>query len=173
MQGGYVLNCKGNNPLHFLVKIHTGPYILQKHNAWQENKFSNVTVLTSEILHSRTLHWDVGFLVFCGIIFISSTNFFVRNSSDTSPHFASVNRPTKPFSGQRLKLSIASSFSLSANNASPEFSDGYTATPSQTPLWIITISDSEPLDHAVSGMHCKQLIRNSKLKPDHNYSDFT
>ena len=88
------------------------------------------------------------------------------------PDFSSVNRPAKPFSAHTLKLSIAGSFSLSANNTSPEFSDGYTATPPQTPLWIITISDSEPRDHAVSGMHRKQLIRNSKLKPDHNESDF-
>ena len=54
------------------------------------------------------------------------------------------------------------------NNSSPEFSNGYIATPPQTPLWIITVSDLEPLDLAFSGMHYKQLIQNSKLKPDHN-----
>ena len=68
--------------------------MLQKHNAWQENKFSNVTVFTSEILHSRTLHWDVGFLVFCGI-----TSFLQQISLSVTPviahpDFASVNRPT-------------------------------------------------------------------------------
>ena len=89
--------------------------------------------------------------------FISSTNLLVRNSSDIPrPDCSSGNRSAKPFLVHRLKLSIAGSFSSSKNNGSPEFSDGYIATLPQTLLWITTVSDSEPLDLAVSGMHCKQ-----------------
>ena len=111
---------------------------IKTHNAWQENKFSNVTVLTPEIFHSRTFQ-DVGFLLLGGIL----ASFPLRNSLSVTavisrPDFSSVNRPAKPFSVHRLNLSIAGSFPLCSNNASPEFSDSYIATPPQTPLWIIT-----------------------------------
>ena len=125
---------------------------------WQENKFSNVTVLASEICHSRTLQ-EVDFLLLSGIF----ASFLLQISLSVTaviprPNFSSVNRSAKPFLVHRSKLSIAGSFSLSANNGSPAFSNGYITTPPQTPLCIITVSDSQPLDLAVSGMHCKQLI---------------
>ena len=118
---------------------------IKTHNARQENKFSNVTILTSQICHSRTLQ-DVDFLLLSGILasFLLQISFSVT-AVIPRPDFSSVNRPAKPFSAHRLKLSIAGSFSLSANNGSPEFSNGYIAATPQTPLWIIIVSDSQPL----------------------------
>ena len=86
---------------------------IKTHNAWQENKFSNVTVLTSEICHSRTLQ-DVDFLLLIGGIFAS---FLLQISLSVTAVIprpdCSSDRSAKPLSVHRLKLSIAGSFSLS------------------------------------------------------------
>ena len=118
---------------------------IKTHNAWQENKFSNVTVLTSEMCHSQTLQ-DIDFLLLSGILasFLLQISFSVT-AVIPRPDFSSVDRPAKPFSVHRSKLAIAGSFLLSTNNGSPEFSNGYIVTPPQTPLWIITVSDSKLL----------------------------
>ena len=80
---------------------------IKTHNAWQENKFSNVTVLTSEICHSQTLQ-DVDLLLLSGIL----ASFLLQISLSVTaviprPDCSYGNRSAKPFSVHRLKLSIA------------------------------------------------------------------